>query len=74
MYLLRNELFQQFYGKVFLFHLCHIFKEFRVEQREFLFHIGEKIDYSVALYAVLQQFVDTSVHFGEGDFLISTLI
>ena len=72
--LLCNQLFQQFNGKILLFHFRHFFQEFRVEQRKFLVNIGEQIDNTVALDTMLQQLIDSGVHFGERNLLAAALI
>ncbi len=49
-----DQLFQKLYRKIFLLHVCHFFQELRFKQRELRLHIREKINYPLALDAVLQ--------------------
>ena len=69
LYLLRDEPLQHFHSKVLLLHPRDFLKEFRVEQRELPFYIREQVEDALAPDALLQQLVDSLVHFQQRELL-----
>ena len=61
--MLRNQLFQQLHSQVLLLHTGDFLQELGVKQGKFGPHIGEQINDSFALDAVLQQLIDALVDF-----------
>ena len=73
-YLFCYQFFQQLDCQVLLFHSADFFKEFRIKQREFLLHIREQVNDTLALDTLLQKLIDTSVHFRQRDFFAGSSI
>ena len=71
-YLLSNQFFQEFDCKILLLHVCHFFKKLWIEQRKLSLDIGEEVDNTFALDAVLQKLVNALIYFRKRELLSGT--
>ena len=67
-----NQFFQEFDCKILLLHVCHFFKKLRIEQRKLSLDIGEEVDNTFALDAVLQKLVNAIIYFRKRKLLSGT--
>ena len=67
-----NQFFQEFDCKILLLHVCHFFKELRIEQRKLSLDIREKVDNAFAFDTVLQKFVNALIYFRKRKLLSGT--
>ena len=71
-YLFSNQLFQKFDCQILLLHVCHFFKELRIEQRKLSLDIREKVDNAFAFDTVLQKLVNALIYFRKRKLLSGT--